>query len=148
MEALFGDISKVRISDGFLAIIFSLLVFGAMYFVRKQMALNLISPDFAQAQGININRLNFIFLALIAVIVALGVKIVGTLLMGSLVVIPAAASKNVARNFKEYGIYSVIFGLVSAVAGIFLAEKLNLSPGPIVVLASGAVFLISLLFKK
>lgn len=148
LEALFGDISKVGILDAVLAILFSLLVFAGMRLIKSKMVLSLLSPDFAKAQGVKIDLLNLIFLALVAIVVALGVKVVGTLLMGALVVIPAIAAKNIARNLKSYGLWSTAFGMLSGVVGIYLAANFNLPPGPIVVLASVAVFVASLVFKK
>jgi len=148
LEALFGDISSVQFLDGLLAVVFSALVFSAMYFMKEKLILGTISSDFAKSQNINTRFLDLAFLMLIAVVVALGVKVVGTLLMGSLVVIPAVASKNIARNFKSYSLVSVFFGIISAVTGIYLAALLNFSPGPMVVLASGTIFLTSLFFKR
>ncbi len=148
LEALFGDISNVQFLDGLLALVFSALVFLAMYFIKEKLMLSTISPDFAKSQKINTGLLDLSFLLLIAVVVALGVKVVGTLLMGSLVVIPAVASKNVAQNFRSYGLISALFGIVSAVLGIYLSALLDLPPGPMVVLASGTIFLISLFFKR
>lgn len=148
LEALFGDISKVSMLDAGLAVVLSLVVFATMLFIKNKLVLSLVSPDFAKAQGIKVVALNLVFLAMVAVIVALGVKVVGTLLMGSLVIIPAAASKNIASNLKIYGYLSLILGIISAVGGIILASVLNLPPGPLVVLASGATFLFSLLFAR
>lgn len=148
LEALFGDISKVKIGDAVLAIIFSALVFGIMVFLKNKLVLGIVSADFAKAQGIKIEKINLLFLALVAIMVALGVKVVGTLLMGSLVIIPAIASKNLARNLRSYGVLSLILGLISATGGVFLAAVLGLPPGPLVVLVSAALFLLSLLFRQ
>lgn len=148
LEALFGDISKVEIGDAVLGIILSLVVFFSMYFIKNNLVLSTISPDFAKAQGVKVYWLNLFFLGLVAIVVALGVKVVGTLLMGSLVIIPAVASKNIARNFSAYGSISLLLGLVSAVSGVFLAAWWGLPPGPVVVLISAAIFLVSLIFRK
>lgn len=148
LEALFGDIAKVSIADALLAAALSGLIFTIMIPVKNKLVLSLISPDLAKSQRINTDRLHLVFLALVAVVVALGVKVVGTLLMGSLVIIPAIAAKNVARSFSGYGKVSLIFGVVSAVAGILLASKFGLPPGPLVVLASASVFLITLTFRR
>ena len=68
--------------------------------------------------------------------------------MGSLVIIPAAAAKNLSRNLTAYAGLSALFGLTSAIGGIYLSSLLNFSSGPIVVLSSAAIFFISLIFKK
>ena len=148
LEALFGDIAKVSLADAAIAAVFSLLIFAVMVPIKDKLVLSLLSPDLAKSQRINIDRLNLIFLTLVAVVVALGVKVAGTLLMGSLVVIPAAASKNLARSFSGYGKISLVFGVISAVAGILLASALHLPPGPLVVLSSASVFLITLFLRR
>jgi len=147
LEALFGDISKVSPLDAAIAAVLSVVVAVAMRLTQKDLVLGLISPDFAKAQGVKVAWLNLMFLALVAVVVALGVKVVGTLLMGALVVIPAAASKNMTRSFGAYSIFSLILGAVTAVAGIVLAAVFSLPPGPMVVLAGAALFLFSLAFR-
>ena len=78
------------------------------------MLMGIISEDLAISSGIKIRRLNFIFLLLVALVVAVGVKIVGTLLMGALVIVPAAAAKNISRSFRQFAFWSSCFGLISA----------------------------------
>jgi len=148
LEALFGDISKVSLTDSVLAIIFSAIVFTIMYFARNKLVLGLISPDLAKTQKINTNVLDLLFLAMVAVIVALGLKVVGTLLMGALVVIPAISAKNIAKNLQNYGLISLCLGAISAVGGIALSGMLNLPPGPTIVLTSAVLFLLTLLAKR
>ncbi len=147
-EALFGDISSVRFLDGIFALVAAVAVFTVMTKISDRMLMGIISEDLAVSSGINIRKLNFIFLLLVAVIVALGVKIVGTLLMGALVIVPAAAAKNISRNFKQFAFWSSVFGLASAGAGIYFAKIFSISPGPAVVLASVVLFIISLILKR
>jgi len=110
--------------------------------------MGIISEDLAVSSGIKIRKLNFIFLLLVAVVVALGVKVVGTMLMGGLVIIPAAAAKNISRSFRQFAFWSSVFGLISAGVGIYFAKIFSISPGPAVVLSSVAFFLISLALKR
>lgn len=147
LEALFGDISNVSLFDGILAAALSAFIFIVMSFIKNKLVLGLVAPDLAKSQGIKVDTINFIFLALVAVVVALGVKVVGTLLMGALVIIPAVASKNLARNLGAYGLISLFLGIVSAVGGILLASLWGFPPGPLVVLVSAAIFLVSLIFR-
>jgi len=147
-EALFGDIYKVSLADGIIALVSAAVIFIVMSKISNKMLLGIISEDIAASSGIKVRVTNFIFLFLVAAIVALGVKVVGTLLMGALVIIPAAAAKNISKSFKEYGFYSAVFGLISAGAGIYFSKISGIPPGPAVVLASAAFFLISLVFKK
>lgn len=148
LESLFGNIAKVNFTDAVLAIVLSAAVLIIAFWIRRRMMLDIVSTDLAKSQKVNTPLLNLIFLALVAVVVALGVKVVGTLLMGSLVIIPAAASKNISRSFSLYGVTSLILGSVSALGGVLLASIFNLPPGPMVVLSSAAIFLLSLFIKN
>lgn len=148
LEALFGDISSIVLTDVILSVIFSIIVITLMRAISKGFILGTISRDLANASGIKVARNNFIFMLLVALIVALGIKAVGTLLMGALVIIPAIAAKNFTRSMHSYTVAASIIGLVSLVGGILLAGSLALPPGPIVVLLSAGVFLVSIAFKK
>ena len=148
LEVLFGDISKVNMVDGVLAVTVSAIVVMIIHFTRNKLVLGLISPDLAKTQKINTSLLDLLFLAMVAVVVALGIKVVGTLLMGALVIIPAISAKNIARNLQNYGLISLLLGAISAVGGIALSETLNLPPGPTIVLTSAVLFLLTLLAKR
>lgn len=148
LEALFGDISKISSTDTILAVVLSVLVIAAMHAISKKFTLTILSADLGKSVGVNVAKVNFIFLLLVAAIVALGIKAVGTLLMGALVIIPAIASKNITSSMASYLTTSTILGLISLLGGIMLANNLGLPPGPIVVLVSSAIFLTSLVLKK
>lgn len=148
LEALFGDLTKVTQLDTILALALSGVVVGVMYKIARNVILGTISDDLAQASGIKTQTINFIFLLLIALIVALGIKVVGTLLMGALVVIPAITARNVADNLRSYTWGAAVIGLISATAGVIIAGIFGLAPGPVVVLTSGVLFLVSLLLKE
>ena len=148
LEALFGDISQTVPLEAVLAVIFSAIAIAAVHKIYGRLVLGTMSNDLASSVGIKTKKIDFIFLLIVALIVALGIKIVGTLLMGALVIIPAAAAKNLSRNLTAYAGLSALFGLISAAGGVYLASLLNFSPGPIVVLTSAAIFFLSLIFKK
>lgn len=147
-EALFGDITKITPLDvgiTIAVIIFTLIVIRK---ISDGLMLGIISKELAQAMKIPIHKINFLFLFLVALIVALGLKVVGTLLMGSLVIIPAAAAKNSAVNLSQYSRLAMIFGVASTVLGLFLARYFGIEPGPTIVLSAGAIFVGTLFFKK
>lgn len=144
-EALFGNISKATILGTIISAVLALAVLIFIFRISRQVMMGIISEDFARANSVKIEIINLIFLIMVAVITALGIKIVGTLLMGALVIIPPAAAKNLSRSLGEYGILSLIFGIMSVVLGLFASKIFNLPPGPMVVLASAIIFLLSFL---
>lgn len=148
LEALFGDISAVSRQDFWITLVLSIITFVAMRRITRGLLLTTISKDLSHTVGIDTNRTNLIFLLLVAIIVALGLKVTGTLLMGSLVIIPAAAARNIGVNLRHYTWSSSLFGAMAALWGIVLASWANLPPGPIVVLLSGLIFGATLFFRK
>ncbi len=112
------------------------------------MMLASLSEDLATANKINFKKYNLIYLLAIAVIVALGVKVVGSLLVGALVIVPAAASRNFSKNLGQYVCLSMILGAVSCFLGVLLSNFVAFPAGPLVIIISVALFGLSLFFKK
>jgi ABC-type Mn2+/Zn2+ transport system permease subunit len=148
LEALFGDISKISAADAYLAIVLSIVLVLVMYGISRSFMLSTISPDLAKASGVKVAKLNFVFLLLVAIAVALGIKAVGSLLMGALVIIPAITSKDITSSLRGYTAASALIGLISLLGGMVIASRFHLPPGPIVILTSSAIFLVSLLFAR
>ena len=148
LEALFGDISKTTLFDGVLAIVLSVFLFAVTQKIYPKVMLSAVSEDLARSQGIRVALYNLLYLFVVVGIVALGVRVVGTLLMGALVVIPAAAAKNLASSMSSYIVQSFFIGALSAALGIFAAAYFHILPGPPVVLIAGAVFLLSAFLKR
>lgn len=140
LEALFGNIEKISLLEGYLAILISILVMLTLNFISSRLILGVVSEDLAKSMRISISKVNLLYLLLVGVVVALGVKFVGTLLMGALVIIPAASAKNVSKGINSYYLYSVIFGVLSAIFGVLTAHFLGISTGPAVVLVSIGIF--------
>ncbi len=148
LDALIGDISTVTAFDTVIAVILSIIIYLVMRKLERGLILSSLSPDLAISNGINTSRTNLIFLFMVALIVALGIKVVGTLLMGALVIIPAIAARNLTRSMSGYINASLLIGGISGVTGILLARTLDFPAGPLVVLVSACVFIISLAFPS
>ena len=148
LEALFGDIEKIGYAEGLVTIIISIIVSFVIYKIINKLIIGVISEELSKAQKININIVNLIYLLAVGVIVSLGIKFVGTLLTGALVIIPAVAAKNISRGLKSYLFASVAIGVSSSIIGIPMASLLSLPVGPIVVITCIVIFIITYLFKK
>jgi len=148
LEALLGDISKVSFEMAITSVIFSLLIFFVIKRIYPKMILTNISEDLAKSEGIKVKKENFIYLLSIAAMVALGVKIVGSLLVGALVIIPAATARNLSKNLKGYSLGSIVLGILSCLFGSLLFKITHLPAGPLIILFSTLFFLISLIFKR
>ena len=148
LEALFGDIEKVTRLDGILVIAASVLIFIVARLISKQLTVGIISEDLAKSGGINVSKINLIYLLLVGLVIALGVKFLGTLLTGALVIIPAAAAKNIARSIKGFQVLACLAGLISTGAGIIAARIVGIPSGPAVVLVAIVLFIVSFIFKR
>lgn len=147
-ETLFGDIDKVTGLDGLFIILGSLLIFVVTKLISKKLMIGIVSEDLAKAQKVNVPQINLIYLLMVGLVVALGVKFLGTLLTGALVIIPAVTAKNLARSIRGYHVASILVGLISSVAGIFIAKAYGFPTGPIVVITGIAMYIISTFFSK
>ena len=148
LEALFGNIEKIGALDAVLTLCAAVLIFFVTRAISKKLLLGVVSEDLASSSGINMPKVNLIYLLLVGVSVALGVIFVGTLLTGALVIVPAAAAKNLAKSINNYQLFAVAIGILSAVIGIIFAKALGISSGPTVVVVSIVFFIISYIFKK
>ena len=147
LEALFGDITKVTavdVSTTIVVAVTALLLTRAIY---DKIVLGMISEELAISTGINISRTNLVYLLLVSLVVAIGIRISGSLLVGFLVIVPAATAKNISSSLLRYGVMSSIFGTMSATSGVFFASYLGLPPGPLVVLSGIVTFFMSVLVK-
>jgi len=148
LEALIGDISKVSLLDTSVSIILSIFVLYVITKIYSKIMLASISEDLAAVSRINISKYNLIYLLVISIIVALGVKVVGSLLIGALVIIPAAASRIFSTNMRQYVFWSALFGVLSCALGILLSQITHFPVGPLIILVCILFFIISLIFKK
>lgn len=150
LEALFGDITNVTWAHSLAAIIISVTAIFLTKIIYNKIVLGMISEELAASTGINVAKTNLLYLLLVSLIVAIGIKIVGTLLVGFLVVVPAAAARNLSSNLFRYSLLSSIFGALSSSSGILLGGYLNMPSvpaGPLVVLSGVAIFLTTTVLK-
>ena len=147
LEALFGDITKVVLTDVVLAVILSVVVIILTRIIYDRLVLCIISEELATSSRVNVSRMNLLYLLMVSLVVAIGIKITGTMLVGFLVVTPAAAAKNISPNLLRYSVLSGAFGVASASAGVLLSSSLNLPAGPLAVLSGVTIFLITVVMK-
>jgi ABC-type Mn2+/Zn2+ transport system permease subunit len=148
IEALFGNVLFLSPAESAISIALSIFLILAVLSIYKNLTLKMLSTELAHSVGINVGRLEFIYLLLFAIAVALGIRFVGALLMGSLVIIPAATAKNVSTSLRSFMTLSVVFGVFAATTGIYFSYAYTLAPGPIFILISTTLFLFSLFFRR
>ncbi len=140
LEALFGDVSTVTLADMVVAAIISVAVVVILRAIYSKLALVMISRELAVSSGINVERINLVYLLLVSTIVAVGIKEVGTLLVGAVVIVPAAAARNIAASLSRFSFLSGLFGVICAVAGVVLSGYTAEPAGPLVVMVGAVLF--------
>jgi zinc transport system permease protein len=140
-----GVLAPVELAFG-LAAPLGVVVFLAL--ARNRLLITLVSPDLARTLNVNVGLLNLGFLLAFAVTVALGLRYLGVLLMGSLIIIPAATAKHLARNIKSMFLISVGVSVASTLAGSALAEVLHRPTGPLIIAVAAACFFFSLAVRR
>ena len=145
---LIGDILSVTRSEiGMLALVLlGILVFWVLF--SNRLSLMAIHPQLASSRGFPVGLSQTLFTAAIAVVVTLSISSVGLLILNSLLVLPAASARNVARNLKEYHLFSVVFALIAGVGGLTVSFYLGSSAGAAISLLLALVFGITFAFRK
>lgn len=137
---LIGDILSVEVGKiGLLALIL-LLVVVLWLTCFNQLLLSSLHPALADSRGIRVFWQEALFSAAIAVVVTISMTWVGLLVINSLLVLPAAAARNLARNTRQYHLFSLLFALVSGVAGLMLSYYLGSSAGASITLCLALFF--------
>lgn len=145
---LIGDILSVTPGEiGMLALVLlGVLVFWVL--MGNRLTLCAVHPQLAASRGISVGRTNTAFTVAIAVVVTLAISWVGLLILNSLLVLPGASARNMARNVREYHILSVMFALVSGILGLILSYYLGTSAGASISLVLALIFSVSFCLRK
>lgn len=145
---LFGDILAVgnidTIASALLFVLMSFIIFKNL----NQFTLVTTNEELAFACGVNVGKANYLFVITLTLTVALSIRLLGIMLVTSLLVVPAAAARNVSVTLRQQLIFSILFGLFSALAGTLSSYYLNLPSGPCITLACILVFILTLIWKK
>jgi zinc transport system permease protein len=148
VPALIGDVSQISLSVTVITVALSLFILLATKNVYSKMVLSSISEDLAKVEGIDLKKFNLIYLTCIGLMVALGVRIVGSLMTAALVAIPACTSRNLSKNLVQYSYGGIISGSLACLLGIFVSSVTGIPVGPLIIIASTLLFLASLIFKR
>jgi zinc transport system permease protein len=145
---LFGSISAVSRTDLYVIIAITVVVSSIIFLLYKELFLLSFDEEHATASGIHAKWIHFIFILIVALVIAGSMRIVGILLVSSLMTLPVAASIRIAKGFKQTIFFSVLFGELSVIIGLFLAYYLDLAPGGTIVILSVLILILAILWTK
>lgn len=145
---LVGDVLAVTPNDLaylLIALIGGIVLWALMY---NSLLLGSINPSLAKTRGVNVRVTECLFVVLVAVAVMLAIKWVGVMLINALLILPAAAGRNLARSSRSHAVWSVSLAMVSGVAGLLSAYAWDTSAGAAIVLYAAACYFISLALRR
>ena len=145
---LVGDILSITAKEILCLLITLVVVIIIWVLIYNKLLVISVNRELAASRGIKTSVYENIFVVVVAVVVMISIKWVGILLINSLLILPAAAARNVAKNSRQYLAVSVIFSLVSSVAGLLISFYGDTSAGATIVTVSAIIFFATYLLRK
>ncbi len=145
---LVGDIlsiSSAEILELFITLVAVVIIWA---FIYNKLLIISINRELAASRGIKTTLYENIFVIVVAVVVMLSIKWVGILLINSLLILPAASARNIAKNSRQYLTGSVVISVICAVCGLLISFYADTSAGATIVTVSAMVFFVTYLFRK
>ena len=148
-ESLFGELPRLSLVGFLLGMAAVLFVVVSIVRLRDQLSMSIFSPDLAAATGVNISRLDLHFLLLFSLTVLVGLRFMGALLASALMIIPAAAARQLTNKLPQFLLLSATVSLIAVMAGFLLNMYIFrlATVGPTIAIFSAALFGLTLLIK-
>jgi ABC-type Mn2+/Zn2+ transport system permease subunit len=148
IEALFGRPGTLTAWELAFGLAGSIGVIAFILRQRHRLVVALVSRDLARTSGIDVARPSLLYLATFSITVALGLRYLGVLLMGSLIIIPAATAKHLATGLGSMLAIAVTIATFATLTGTALARALQRETGPVIIVVAAAVFFVGLLKRR
>lgn len=145
---LVGDLLSITPKEILMLIVLFIIILLLWSFIFNKLLLVSINSSLAKSRGTNTLLIELLFTITIAVVVTITVNWVGLLIINSLLVLPAAAARNVSRNIRQYHLISILISISSGIIGLVLSYYLNTVTGATIVLISAVMFFITLVYKQ
>lgn len=145
---LIGDVLSVQPSEILLLAIILVILLILWCFISNKLILTAIHPQLSASRGIPVVLHEVIFTVLVAVVVTLSISRVGLMVVNTLLILPAAGSRNIARNLRQYTLLCVLSALVCGIAGLITSYYLSCSTGATICLYLAVYFAITFCFRK
>lgn len=148
LQYLFGDILALTRQDVWLAVAVAALVAVFGWLARVRLLQSLFNEELALSAGVNNAAVNLLFTLLLALVVAVALKIVGAILIAAFLVIPANTAKTLAGSFRGMLIWALVFAWGGTTLGLFLSYAANTPSGSTIVLTMAAIFLLTVALRR
>ena len=145
---LVGDLLSISQGQIVLLIFVFIAVITLWVLIFNKLLVTSLNTSLANSRGMNTLLIEIIFTCTIAVIVTITVRWVGLLIINSLLVLPAAAARNISKNVRQYHLFSILIAIFSGIVGLIISYYLNTVTGATIVLVASVIFFITLLAKR
>lgn len=145
---LVGDILSVEPSRIALLAVILLLVALLWVFQLNKLTLSAVHPALADSRGVNLLVVDILFNCVVAVVVTLSMTWIGLLVINSLLILPGAMARNIARSMKQYTLFAVVGAVFAGIAGLMLSYYIGASTGASITLVLAALFAVTFCFRK
>lgn len=143
MSYLFGDLLAIGPSDLTFIYLGGAVIMALLVFFWRSLLSTSISEELASVEGINVPLMRVVLMLLVGLVIAVGMKFVGALIITSLLIIPAATARRFARTPEQMAIGASCIGMVSVLCGLSLSWLYDTPAGPSVVISAAAMFMLS-----
>jgi ABC-type Mn2+/Zn2+ transport system permease subunit len=140
--ALFGNILGITQKDLWIVVFISLIVFCALFIMRRQILFATFDPEVASAYGVSTGKIDLFFVTLLAITVLVSTQILGVTLVAAAMVIPPVIARYLTNRFHRLLILSPIIGILCGAAGMYLSFYLDISSAATIVLTAAAIFFV------
>ena len=137
---LFGSILLVNIEETLSTILLSVIVIAFVILYYKKLIYLVFNEEQALVNGINTVVLNILFITLATIAIVMSIRLIGVLMVSSLLIIPNVSSLLLGYGFKKTILFSICFSLISVILGIILAYEWNITPSGMIVITSAGIF--------
>ena len=147
-DLLLGQVLGVSQTDVFVSLGLTALVLAVLYAVHRQLVYTTFDPVGAKVVGIRAGLVEYVLLAILALVIVISIQAAGIVLVMAMLVTPAAAGYLLARRFVGVMVIGALIGALSAVTGLYLSFHADLPSGPAMALVATAIFALTVLVKK
>jgi zinc transport system permease protein len=145
---MFGSILTVTRTDMYMVLALSIISVLTIIFLYHRLVYIAYDEEAARIAGVKVRLINYIFSVLVASAIAVSIRIVGVLVLSSMIALPVATALQLGKGFRLTLIFSIIFSVIDIMSGLFISYYLNVAPGGFTALVSVAVLIIVLLVKR
>jgi ABC-type Mn2+/Zn2+ transport system permease subunit len=148
MDALFGGYSEVTVRGFVAGMLACAIVLGTIAIMRHRLILVIFSSDLAASLGINVDRINLMYLGAFGVAILLSLRFLGALLVGAMIIVPAATGRRLAGTLSGFLLCSSMASVLSVAAGFAIASQWHFALGPTIVATSCVLFLATFIVRR